>query len=314
MKVHPYADMFPMASEEELAELAESIKAVGLIQPVVVTSDGLVLDGRNRLEACRRAGVEPHFVTRDGSDDELKDFVIGVNTAGRRESMSTGIAAASVALILGVERRVNGQWDNWGGRGKRRDKPETHVPGLEDSGWRKAMARVGLVLDELGAPYLEEIRDGKRQLGPTWEEAKAIRAEREDAERRRIAAAEDEKKRETYATEYFQNHSTAKEWLDSKPEGVFATMREAHAAYMEADRKAREVEERRRREEERARREQQDRVKRYASWVETFVSVYSGMKNLKTLSYRDDVLAALNPMIRERFLTIEKELHSNEHE
>lgn len=49
---HPYADAFPMASEEEIEELAASIAAVGLIHPIVLTVDGLVLDGRNRLEAA----------------------------------------------------------------------------------------------------------------------------------------------------------------------------------------------------------------------------------------------------------------------
>lgn len=62
---HPYADEFPMASAEELDELAASIATVGLIHPVVLTPQGLVLDGRNRLAACEKAGVEPTFETRD---------------------------------------------------------------------------------------------------------------------------------------------------------------------------------------------------------------------------------------------------------
>ena len=52
---HPYADAFPMASEEELEELASSIAAVGLIHPIVLTPQGEVLDGRNRLAACEKA-------------------------------------------------------------------------------------------------------------------------------------------------------------------------------------------------------------------------------------------------------------------
>lgn len=56
MRAHPYADKFPMLSEPELAELAESIRANGLRNPVVVTEDGLILDGRNRAAACERIG------------------------------------------------------------------------------------------------------------------------------------------------------------------------------------------------------------------------------------------------------------------
>jgi hypothetical protein len=117
LEVHPYADEFPMASEDELVGLAENIAAVGLIHPVVIARtvggepDGRLVDGRNRKEACQRAGVELDTEERDfTSDDELKEFVIGVNTTGRRESMTVQIAAASTALVLGEGKRINGQW------------------------------------------------------------------------------------------------------------------------------------------------------------------------------------------------------------
>lgn len=66
--VHPYADKFPMLPENELVELTESIRANGLRQPVVVTSDGLILDGRNRATACARAGVQLATVVYEGDD------------------------------------------------------------------------------------------------------------------------------------------------------------------------------------------------------------------------------------------------------
>ena len=71
---HEYADAFPMASDEELEELAASIAAVGLIHPIVLTPKGEVLDGRNRLAACEKAGVEPTFETRDGDDDDSVSY------------------------------------------------------------------------------------------------------------------------------------------------------------------------------------------------------------------------------------------------
>ena len=38
--IHPYADKFPMLSDDELDQLAESIREVGLLHPVVVDDAG----------------------------------------------------------------------------------------------------------------------------------------------------------------------------------------------------------------------------------------------------------------------------------
>jgi ParB-like chromosome segregation protein Spo0J len=60
--VHPIADLFPMMTDEELANLAADIKANGLIHPVVLDKNGVLLDGRNRDRACQIAGIEPTTV------------------------------------------------------------------------------------------------------------------------------------------------------------------------------------------------------------------------------------------------------------
>jgi hypothetical protein len=57
---HPAAQLFPMMPDAELSELAEDIRKNGLLEPIILLG-GMVLDGRNRLSACRRAGVEPRF-------------------------------------------------------------------------------------------------------------------------------------------------------------------------------------------------------------------------------------------------------------
>lgn len=57
---HEAANLFPLMDEQELAALAADIAANGLLNPIVML-DGKVLDGRNRLLACKLAGVEPSF-------------------------------------------------------------------------------------------------------------------------------------------------------------------------------------------------------------------------------------------------------------
>ncbi|MCS5479781.1 ParB N-terminal domain-containing protein [Corynebacterium sp. YIM 101645] len=296
---HPYADEFPMASEEELAELTESIGTVGLIHPIVLTPDGLVLDGRNRLEACRRAGVDPIFETREGDDDDFKEFVIGVNTTGRRESMTVQIAAASVALILGYEKRINGQW-------KRNSVPVNTES--RTNTWKDAIRQAGTVLDALGPPHLRAVRDGETTLNAVYEEARREKERIENAERLKVEQARQEEDREQYATEYFDQHAAAAEWLSSKPDGVFETRRAAFAAYQEYNREARAAEEVRRQEEERRQQEHRDAIQRDANRLKGFLVGYGQAWGMRDHPHRGEVLDLLDPAERKRFITIEGEI------
>lgn len=63
MKVHPVAEIFPMipASSEEFLGLVDSIHEEGLREPIVM-HNGQLVDGRNRLAACKAANVQPRFV------------------------------------------------------------------------------------------------------------------------------------------------------------------------------------------------------------------------------------------------------------
>ena len=47
---HPYSEIFPMMSEEEIEELANDIEANGQLNPIQIY-DGKILDGRNRYAA-----------------------------------------------------------------------------------------------------------------------------------------------------------------------------------------------------------------------------------------------------------------------
>ena len=93
MKLHPVAKLFPMLADNELQALASDIKANGLQQPCVMQG-GVLLDGRNRLAACKLAGVEPRFTTYDG--DSPVAFIIGVNLQRRHLTVSQKLA-------LGIE-------------------------------------------------------------------------------------------------------------------------------------------------------------------------------------------------------------------
>lgn len=66
-KVHPIAAMFPRLPEQELNDLAASIKEIGLKEPIVLW-EGMIVDGINRDAACKIAGVKPTYVELNGTD------------------------------------------------------------------------------------------------------------------------------------------------------------------------------------------------------------------------------------------------------
>ena len=98
--VHPAAAVFPMLSEDDLADLAEDIKANGLLHPIRLDQEGRIVDGRNRNAACALAGVEPTYETLPAE----ADIVAYVRTENRRRRhMSQGQLAMADALLLDID-------------------------------------------------------------------------------------------------------------------------------------------------------------------------------------------------------------------
>jgi len=95
-QAHEAAAWFPMMSDESLDALVIDVKEHGLSTPIILTDDGLVLDGRNRLVACDRAGVEPSFQTYKGDDPVA--FVITSNIVRRDLSKAQRAIIAAKAL------------------------------------------------------------------------------------------------------------------------------------------------------------------------------------------------------------------------
>ena len=187
--VHPYADKFPMLPQTELEELAQSIRDNGLRQPIVVTVDGLILDGRNRFQACRMAGVEPENVVCEGND--LAEYVLDANIT--RRNMTTSQRAMATALVLEADgRRTNGRWK----RGSL-DNQE-----FLNSDWKNKITQAGIILDY--SPALAgRVLDGTLALDAAYKEANEIK---QSEERDKIMAREQAKrKREEEAAEAEHN-------------------------------------------------------------------------------------------------------------
>lgn len=93
--IHPAADMFPMLDDTSLRDLAEDLKANGQLEPIW-TYEGAILDGRNRLVACRLAGVTPVFQEWAPNQDSATPttFVVSRNLHRRHLTPSQRAALA----------------------------------------------------------------------------------------------------------------------------------------------------------------------------------------------------------------------------
>ena len=82
-----------MLEGEELHRLVEDIRENGLLNPIVRDKNGVLLAGRNRLAACKLAGVEPTFTTTEL--DPLA-FILSENVT--RRHLSKGQCAMAYAM------------------------------------------------------------------------------------------------------------------------------------------------------------------------------------------------------------------------
>lgn len=288
--VHPYAEKFPMLSDGELDELAESIASIGLINPIVVDPAGLILDGRNRMEACKRAGVEVQTKVYEGAD--IAEFVIGCNVT--RRNMTTGARAMATALVLEADgRRKDGRWRRGSVLG------EDAITESRNN-WKDLLRQAGVVLDykpDLAA----DVVSGAVTLNDAFTQADQIRT---SAEREKIMAREKAKREKAEAAAEAEYNAQiiadltqagAVIYLDMIDSGAM-TPKAAWAAHREDTRKEREAA-------DRAREVLRDRYTSMANACLTAAS-WGEHDDLQALM-ADYEPALLNPPQLERYLSLE---------
>lgn len=113
---HPACLLFPKLGNDELQALADDIRQNGLLHPIV-TLDGQILDGRNRLEACRIARVKPRFVEWDGDGSPVA-WAVAVNLV-RRHLTASQRAVVAFDLLPMLEAEAKERQRQSPGRGKK---------------------------------------------------------------------------------------------------------------------------------------------------------------------------------------------------
>lgn len=100
-----YDKLLPRMSEEEFAELKESIRTEGQHYPIIVNEDLVVLDGHHRFRACTELGIEPDFEVKQFEDKLLeKKFVIEANL--RRRHLNNFQLVELAVPLLEIEKAL----------------------------------------------------------------------------------------------------------------------------------------------------------------------------------------------------------------
>jgi hypothetical protein len=102
MQTHPCANIWPLMTDRELDDLASDIIANGQALPIITTG-GLILDGRNRWLACERAGLEPWIEEVETDDPDALAWSLNEHRRHASENVR-GMAAAERADMRQGER------------------------------------------------------------------------------------------------------------------------------------------------------------------------------------------------------------------
>lgn len=248
LPVFGVADLFPMVAQDELAELAEDIAENGLQEPIViaqVNGEWMLIDGRNRLAACRLAKINPHYRVLE-SDPTA--YVLSANV--HRRHLTKGQQAMATALAYPDKEK--------GGRGKK-SLANNEFSGASSGYIRQAR----FVLSNCRDKALEVLRNAKYPLTVAYEEAQAI------VEQQRLA--EEERQRQLAALAILREEfSDLAALVDDQrlglPEAIAAGDQRREAARLKAEREAweRAEAERQKREAEEARMAEAERQQREA--------------------------------------------------
>jgi hypothetical protein len=160
--VHPACEVFPLIEGAEFAELVEDVRKNGLVEPIVQTADGRILDGRNRLRACEAAGVEPIFATYHGADPWGRAFSLNVT----RRQLTDGQRAMVAARYAIRSKGEHNRWINEpGGAFTSEPPPPTRAQAAEMLNVKERTVERGRAVVNFGTAALNKLAsDGKVPL------------------------------------------------------------------------------------------------------------------------------------------------------
>ena len=120
--LHPFKNHpFRLYTEEKMAEMVESILNHGVISPILVRPDPSgtgyeIISGHNRVEACRRAGIEQIPATVRNLDDDAAIILMVDSNLRQREKLLPTEKAKAYQMKMEALKRQAGRPSKNGGQ------------------------------------------------------------------------------------------------------------------------------------------------------------------------------------------------------
>lgn len=128
LEIHPICSLLPSMTDQEYSDLKENIRLRGQQEPIWLSKDGLIIDGRHRYQVCRELSIEPLIKhTRLNGDEAIANVIVALNLRRRHLSVSQlSMVAAQLASIYAnaaKERQIAGAI-----KGNKSDKRKNDSP------------------------------------------------------------------------------------------------------------------------------------------------------------------------------------------
>ena len=177
MKVHKYAEYFPLLEGEEFDLLVKDIKENGQLIPIVMIGDE-VLDGVNRHRVCDELGIKPR--TEEYKNGDALSYVISTNIRRRHLDVSQRAMLATEMLPIFEEKykkskaekvshyRKTGEVEN--GKAQPRQASDAVAKEFGISGM--SVRRAKRIKKEVSSDRIKNIIKGKENINAVDEELK----------------------------------------------------------------------------------------------------------------------------------------------
>jgi len=201
LQIHELAKIFPDMTPEEFNDLKEDIKQNSQLNPII-TYEGAVIDGKNRLKALTELKIDPIFQEFEGDPEKLLDYVISQNLKRRHlnSSQRAVVAQKSLKLLKAQAKKRQGQRNDL----KPEDAPPPVRPSAETAadmyGTNRKYVNDVQKIQEKAPELIKEIESGKKTVTQVLKVVK----EKEEAEA--AANRDDEQTRRAFWRLYTSKH------------------------------------------------------------------------------------------------------------